>query len=231
MKTKNGKIISDLVAQGKAQQAFFNLVATVNNNKPYADLNSLDVRIPIWEGTVDVAERHNDPGTFTSFIGWEWSSLPSGANLHRVVFMKEGGDVGKQFIPYSAFDSEKPEDLWAWLDKTEKKTGAHFVAIPHNGNVSKGRMFAEIDSDGRPLSSGYAKTRQRWEPAYEVTQIKGDSETLGALSPEDEFAEFETYNHALDGNASADAHGLPPNKSDYARTALMRGLNMIRNLV
>ena len=229
-KTKNGKIISDLVAKGETQKAFFKLVASINNNAPLEDLNTLEVRTPLWKGVVDAAERHNDPGTFTSFIGWEWTSLPGGSNLHRVIFMKEGGDVGKQLIPYSAFDSEKPEDLWAWLDKTEKKIGASFVAIPHNGNVSKGKMFAETDSGGRPLSANYARTRMRWEPVYEVTQIKGDGETLGALSPDDEFAEFETYNHPLDGNADAKIHSLPPHKSDYARTALMLGLEYDKSL-
>jgi hypothetical protein len=230
IKTKNGKIISDLAAQGKAQQAFFKIIATVNNNSPFEDLNTLEVRKPIWYDIVDAAERHNDPGKFTSFIGWEWSSLPGGANLHRVVFMKENGDIGKKFVPFSAFDSEKPEDLWKFLEKTEKETGANFIAIPHNGNVSKGKMFAEVDSEGRPLTAGYAKSRMRWEPVYEMTQIKGDGETLGALSPDDEFAEFETYNHALDGNAGADTHNLPPNKSDYARSALMRGLEYDKTL-
>jgi len=221
--TKNGKIIADLVAQGKAREAFLKLIVTVNTNKPYADLNSDSVRQSVWKGIIESAERHNAPGKFTSLIGWEWSSLPGGANLHRVVFMKNGGDVAKQFIPYSAFDSDKPEDLWHWLDQTEQRTGASFVAIPHNGNVSKGRMFAEIDSEGKPLTAEYARKRSRWEPVYEMTQIKGDGETLGALSPNDEFAEFETYNHALDATPGAKTQ-LPPNKGDYARSALMRGL-------
>ncbi|WP_019030234.1 DUF3604 domain-containing protein, partial [Colwellia piezophila] len=229
-KTEHGKMVMDLVAEGKTKEAYFAFIATINNNSPWEDLNSTSIKKSFWQTTVDAAEKHNDPGTFTSFIGWEWSSLPGGANLHRIIFMKESGDVGMQFLPYSSFDSNKPEDLWAWLDKTEKETGANFVAIPHNGNVSKGKMFAEIDSKGRPLSVQYAKTRMRWEPIYEVTQIKGDSETLSALSPNDEFAEFETYNHALDGNAGANSHGLPADKGDYARTALMRGLEFDKKL-
>jgi hypothetical protein len=221
--TNNGKMIADLVAQGKAREAFLKLVATVNTNIPYADLNSDSVRQSVWNGIVESAERHNEPGKFTSLIGWEWSSLPGGANLHRIVFMKEDGDVAKRFVPYSAFDSDKPEDLWHWLDQTEQQTGASFVAIPHNGNVSKGRMFATIDSEGKPLTAEYARKRSRWEPIYEMTQIKGDGETLGALSPNDEFADFETYNHALDATPGAKTQ-LPPNKGDYARSALMRGL-------
>jgi hypothetical protein len=229
VKTKNGKMIADLAAQGKEQEAFLKIVATANSGKPFADLNSVEIRRTIWEGTVAAAKQHNEPGKFTSFIGWEWSSIPDGANLHRVVFIKEGADIGKQMVPYSAFDSSKPEDLWSWLAKTSKKTGASFVAIPHNGNVSKGRMFAEVDSFGKPLTAGYAKTRMRWEPVYEMTQIKGDGETLGALSPGDEFAEFETYDHALDGRPGVKTK-LDPDKSDYARTALMRGLEFDKKL-
>jgi hypothetical protein len=229
VKTKNGKMIADLVAKGREQEAFFKIVATANAGKPFADLNSVEIRRTIWEGTVAAAKRHNDPGKFTSFIGWEWSSLPDGANLHRVVFIKEGASVGKQMIPYSAFDSSNPEDLWSWLEKTSKRTGASFVAIPHNGNVSKGRMFAQVDSFGKALTAGYAKIRMRWEPIYEVTQIKGDGETLGALSPGDEFADFETYDHPLDGRPGAKKH-LDPDKGSYARTALMRGLEFDRML-
>jgi hypothetical protein len=230
-KTKNGKMLIDLIKQGKAQEAFFKIAATVNSNSPYEDLNSLEMQKPVWHGTVDAAERHNDPGNFTSFIGWEWSSIPDGANLHRIVFMKENGDVAKKYLPYSAFDSDKPEDLWNFLEKTEKETGAEFVAIPHNGNVSKGRMFAQIDSEGRPLTAQYAKSRMRWEPIYEVTQIKGDGETLGALSPDDEFAEFETYDHAMDAKTgNENSHGLPADKGAYARTALMRGLEYHKTL-
>jgi Protein of unknown function (DUF3604). len=215
-KTKNGKMLSDLVKQGKAQETFFKIAATVNSGTPYEDLNSLEMQKPVWHGTVDAAERHNDPGNFTSFIGWEWSSIPDGANLHRIVFMKENGDVAKKYLPYSAFDSDKPEDLWNFLEKTEKETGAEFVAIPHNGNVSKGRMFAQVDSEGRPLTAQYAKARMRWEPIYEVTQIKGDGETLGVLSPDDEFAEFETYDHAMDAKTgNENSHGLPADKGAY----------------
>ncbi|WP_040357103.1 DUF3604 domain-containing protein [Colwellia piezophila] len=228
--TPFGKKLSGLIEQGKERAAFFELLATVNSNSPNKDFITEAIRKPIWHDIVDAAERHNDPGKFTSFIGWEWSSLPNGSNLHRIIFMKEGGEIGKKFLPYSSFESNKPEDLWKFLDKTEKETGASFVAIPHNGNISKGKMFAEIDSEGRPLSVQYAKTRMRWEPIYEVTQIKGDSETLSALSPNDEFAEFETYNHALDGKAGGNSHGLPADKGDYARTALMRGLEFDKKL-
>ncbi len=181
-KTKSGKILTDLVKAGKTREAFFKIVETANNRIPYPEFVTEEVKGSVWKEIYESAERHNQPGTFTSLIGWEWSSITEGANLHRIVFMEQGAEVAKQFTPFSLFDSDRPEDLWAWLEKTEQRTGASFMAIPHNGNVSKGKMFAEVDSDGRPISAEYAKTRARWEPVYEMTQIKGDGETLGALS-------------------------------------------------
>jgi len=144
---------------------------------------------------MDAADSHNDPGNFTAFMGWEWSSTPAGANLHRVVIMREGREKGEQFIPYSSLDSDEPEDLWSWLDSTHSRTGANFLAIPHNSNISAGKMFPLQDSAGAVLSPDYAQQRMRWEPLVEITQIKGDSETHPKLSPNDEFADFETYDH------------------------------------
>jgi hypothetical protein len=192
------------------------------------------------------ADRHNDPGTFTAFMGWEWSSTPGGANLHRVVVMRDGQSVGEQFQPYTSLDSDRPEDLWRWLEETSERTGGSFLAIPHNSNISSGLMFALQDSDGNPLTQAWAEQRMRWEPIVEMTQIKGDSETHPNLSPTDEFADYETYDHlisvegaesrtvfsdALLGSLSeADRAYVEANEQrvaevgDYARTALMRGL-------
>ncbi len=228
--TKNGKRLYAYVKEGKGQKAFFELISSVNTNVPFRDLDTKSFRQTVWqEEIVSVAEKHNEPGKFTALIGWEWSALPDGANLHRIVFIKEGAKVANQFVPYSTFDSNKPEDFWNWMEQTNKKTGASFVAIPHNGNVSKGLMFNDVDSNGNPLTASYAKTRMRWEPVYEMTQIKGDGETLAALSPDDPFAEFETYNHALDGRAGK-KHALPPDPNGYARSALMRGLEYDKKL-
>lgn len=105
------------------------------------DFNTPKILSSVWGEIADAADRHNNPGNFTAFIGWEWSSLPDGANLHRVIFMSEDAKVAKKFVPYSALDSDKPEDLWNWLETTSNKTGANFVAIAHNSNVSKGKMF------------------------------------------------------------------------------------------
>ena len=220
-----GKRFMQMAKEGKGQQVFEELVATVNSNQPIEALNKVEIRAGNWSDIVDAADRHNDPGTFTSFIGWEWSSIFEGANLHRVVFMPQDGDVAKKFVPYSAFDSQKPEDLWAWLEKTSKETGAEFVAIPHNSNVSKGLMFDKVDSEGRPISAEYARTRMRWEPVVEMTQIKGDSETHPALSPNDEFADYEFYPHLLDTRPGADRTPTTT-PGDYVRAGMMRGLEI-----
>ncbi len=175
-----------------------------------------------WTRNVETAEKYNDPGTFTTLIGWEWSSNNRGANLHRVVFMPQGGDVANQFIPYSALDSDNPEDLWAWLDSTSERTGADFAAIPHNPNISLGLMFAETRLNGQPVDAAYARERMKWERSVEITQIKGDSEAHPALSPNDEFADFETYDFALTPDGARPA----PTKADYVRSGLKTGLEL-----
>jgi hypothetical protein len=183
---------------GKEIEVFRELIAQVNGVvPPNPDLNSPEVNSTIWGEIMDAADRNNEPGTFTAFMGWEWSSTPGGANLHRVVIMREGRETGDKFIPYSSLSSNRPEDLWNWLDETSAATGANFIAIPHNSNISAGKMFPLQDSDGAVLTPGYAQTRMRWEPLVEMTQIKGDSETHPNLSPTDEFADFETYDHLI----------------------------------
>lgn len=224
-KTPAGKHFNELVAAGKTREAFFELVRTGNNRDPFPEFVDREIIGEVWESIYQSAETHNEPGVFTSLIGWEWSSITGGANLHRIVFQKEGADVASLYAPYSMFDSDRPEDLWQWLEETGERTGASFIAIPHNGNVSKGKMFSEVDSDGQPIDAAYAKTRARWEPVYEMTQIKGDGETLGELSPDDEFAEFESYRHPMDMRPGMESEA-PADKGDYARSALMRGLEL-----
>jgi hypothetical protein len=173
-----------------------------------------------WLDEIDAAERHNEPGVFTAFAGWEWSSHANSENLHRVVFSPSNADVLRSFFPYSNLDSVRPEDLWAWLDETERTLGAEFIAIPHNSNMSIGKMFDLVDSDGRPMTTDYARTRIRWEPVMEVTQAKGTSEVHPALSPNDEFAEFEIFRRLFTAKEPV------ANASDYARSALLRGLQI-----
>jgi hypothetical protein len=171
-----------------------------------------------WAGQIAAAERHNRPGVFTALIGWEWTSAPGGRNLHRVVFTDIDGDVARRFLPYTQYSSSRPEDLWTFFEQTKARTGADFVAIPHNSNLSDGRMFAMLDSDGAPFSAAYADRRSMWEPVVEITQTKGTSETDPALAPRDEFANFELRNRLLTGTPTE------PSPASYVRPTLANGL-------
>ena len=155
----------------EAFQAILHDAATATSR-----FSSPDATRSIWEGFVELAESYNEPGRFTAFTGFEWSSTPSGNNLHRVVVFRDGADKTNQVIPFSLFDSEDPQDLWKYLAGYEAKTGGNALAIPHNGNLSNGLMFADRTFTGKKLSREYAQTRMRWEPIIEVTQIKGDGE-------------------------------------------------------
>jgi len=179
-----------------------------------------------WSATVEAAERFNRPGVFTAFIGYEWTSLVSGNNLHRVVVYRDGGDRGGQMVPFTTVPPEgsrNPRDLWKWMAKYEERTNGRVLAIPHNGNLSNGIMFPlEAQYDGAPVDKIYVESRARREPLYEVTQIKGDGETHPFLSPNDEFADYETWDI---GNL--DVSEVKTNDmlaAEYAREALKRGL-------
>jgi hypothetical protein len=176
----------------------------------------------VWNDVIDAAETHNQPGKFTAFIGYEYSPFPDGDNLHRVVVFRDGKAKAEQVKPFSAFDSENPEDLWTWLQAYEDKTGGDVLAISHNGNLSGGNMFALQTFEGNPLTREYAKKRMRWEPLYEATQYKGDSETHPFLSPNDEFADFERWDKA--NLAMQKPHKDEYFKYEYARSALGLGL-------
>ncbi|MBE9549321.1 MAG: DUF3604 domain-containing protein [Proteobacteria bacterium] len=193
------------------------------------DLFVEDIARSHWQANIDAAERHNQPGKFTTLIGWEYSATRDGANLHRVVLMPEGAETAKQFLPFSSIDSINPEDLWSWLDEISSQTGADFVSIPHNSNVSKGQMFALVNMAGEPIDAAYARQRARWEPVAEVTQIKGTSETHPVLSPDDEFADFEFFPHLLE--MRADKSQIPTTTNgDYIRGALKVGLAIEKQL-
>jgi hypothetical protein len=225
VKTKNGKRLIKMLKAGKGQEVFIEFIERINSNQPYDDLNTEATRTSVWGDMVAITERHNEPGKFTSFIGWEWTSTPSGKNLHRVVFTPQGGSTAAKFIPYSSFDSDKPEGLWAWLEETSSRTGARFLAIPHNSNISGGLMFDEVDSEGRPITAEYARTRMKWEPVVEVTQIKGDSETDPILSRTDEFAAYEPFSHAIDSESIGEGQASV-GPGDFVRSGLRRGLEL-----
>ena len=178
------------------------------------------VEIDTWKLITDTADAHNEPGHFTALIGWEYSLIPGGANLHRIVMGDINAEQAQTFAPFGFDDSSFPSDLWAWLDKTSTATGGNFIAIPHNSNISKGSMFDVRDIRGADIDADYAEIRRYWEPVVEITQIKGDSETHPALSPEDEFADFETYPYYIQREWT----DYVPQPADYIRSALKTGL-------
>ena len=187
-----------------------------------------------WKLTVDAAEKYNEPGKFTAFIGYEWTSqVPPGNNLHRVVIYRDGGDKARQVEPFTTYPpagSTTPEDLWKVLQAYEDKTGGQVLAIAHNGNLSNGRMFPwDINpASKQPLTREYAETRSRWEPLYEATQIKGDGETHPFLSKNDEFAGFEKWDK---GNLNlSELKKKEMLQGEYARTALQTGLQLEQKL-
>jgi hypothetical protein len=185
--------------------------------------NSEAISETVWREAIATADAHNEPGRFTAFIGWEWSSIPAGANLHRVVVTSAGADVAGQFLPVSSADSMYPEDLWQWLEETSARTGADFVAIPHNSNISKGYMFpAEKRLRGTPIDAAWAELRAKWETTVEATQFKGDSETHPSVSPNDPFTGFEIYPHYIQQNAPP----YDPKPGDFVRSALRAGLDL-----
>ncbi|MFD0980029.1 DUF3604 domain-containing protein [Tropicimonas aquimaris] len=183
----------------------------------------------VWDDIIAAAEEFNDPGVFTTFIAYEWTSLVKGNNLHRNVIFRDGPERAGQVVPYTTtppFGSPDPRDLWAWLENYEATTGGDVTAIPHNGNLSNGMMFALVDdfADGAPLDAAYAEQRQKWERLYEWTQMKGDGEAHPLLSPEDEFANFETWDFGnLDATERKTPEMLP---GEYARSGLLRGLEL-----
>ncbi|MGE0181857.1 MAG: DUF3604 domain-containing protein [Parvularculaceae bacterium] len=193
------------------------------------ELRNEEVFKTAWSMNMDAAEKYNRPGKFTTLVAWEYTPTPNGANLHRIVLSPTSPETAKSFSPFSSDDSGNPEDLWRWLDETKKKTGVDFISIPHNSNISKGRMFATVDNEGRPITADYARMRSEWEPVAEVTQIKGTSETHPALSPEDEFAAFEFFGSLIEARAG---HDRTPTvtPADFVRSALKTGLELEADL-
>ncbi|BFM14455.1 DUF3604 domain-containing protein [Maricurvus nonylphenolicus] len=221
IENESGAKVFNEILPRKPQQATQDPVLNPDNELPIPAFgDTTKTETTAWKEIVDAAERHNDPGTFTTFHGWEWSSIPVGANLHRIVFTPDSAEQSKQFLPYGSDQSQYPEDLWTWLEETQVRTGSRFVAIPHNSNISKGFMYAETTLKGAEITPEYAKRRLKWEPVSEVTQIKGDSETHPNLSPDDEFADFETYSYYIQ-QASEDYRVAP---ADYMRSGLKTGL-------
>ena len=192
-------------------------------------IKSTDFQRSVWKTVIDKAEEYNQPGSFTAFIGYEWSSSRGGGNMHRIVIFKDGTARTGQIQPFSSFDNDRPRALWRFLADYERDTGGDVFAIPHNSNVSAGLMFALLDSDRNEMTENYVKQRVKWEPLLEVTQYKGDSETHPVVSPNDEFADYESW----DKYASFSQDRLQENwmfAQEYARPALRNGLVMSQKI-
>jgi len=186
-----------------------------------------------WDKTIAAAEQYNEPGRFTAFIGYEWTSqVPPGQNLHRVVIYKDAADKASQTVPATTYPpqgSTDPEYLWELLQEYEDTTGGDLLAIAHNGNLSNGLMFPLINHvDGKPITREYAETRAMWEPLYEVTQIKGDGEAHPLLSPNDEFADYGTWDKGNLNLSEAKTDDMLAH--EYARSGLGLGLQIEQDL-
>ncbi len=229
MATKSGRELVESM-NGTPEEVWIFIVSMMKDFETgIPRINDPEVTRSVWESVVNIASKYNEPGKFTAFNGYEWTSAPGGDNLHRNVIFRDGPERVKQIVPFSAFDSNYPEDLWDFLADYEKKTGGQVLAIPHNGNISNGVMYAETMSNGNPMTKAYAEMRNRWEPLMEITQTKGDSEAHPFLSAEDEFADFETWDFGNAGTPMTDKK-TDMLQYEYARSALKWGLKHEANL-
>jgi hypothetical protein len=223
-----GKQLWDLFQQGKGYEAYLLMLNNLGKGGDNAQVKSKEMQKTYWNKIVDSAEQFNSPGKFTAFIGYEWTSQPGGNNIHRVVILEDGAKEARQILPFSAFDSDDVEDLWVWMAKYEQSTGGRVLAIPHNGNLSNGLMFRQQRQRGGSFDADYVKLRRRFEPLYEVTQMKGTGEAHPLLSPNDEFAAFEIFDKGnLSGSQAKTSEMLP---TEYVRPALLAGLQLERSL-
>jgi len=209
--------VAKLVQQGKATEAFTMISGAIISGKPLEGLGDPAVGKSLWTEYVALAEKYNEPGKFTAFIGYEWTSLPGGANMHRNIIFR---DSKVPDLPFSAMDSERPEDLWSAMEAWREQ-GITVFAMSHNGNASLGKMFAFTDSNGDFLTEEYAERRRLNEPLHEAGQVKGISMAHPQFSPNDEFANFELWNYHLPSGAP-----VPPLRTNYVREAWKMGLGL-----
>lgn len=230
MKDPKAKDWHDRIAKGgdTALNATMEIIETfagiTGESMPAAVVDPAFVKT-VWERYLDTAEKFNEPGRFTTMIGYEWTSTEGGNNLHRNVIYRDGKAQAKQLLPFTAAESFNPEDLWQWMAEYQDKTDGKVLALAHNGNVSNGIMFPEINPEtGEPITKAYAETRMQWEPIYEVTQIKGDGESHPLLSPNDEFAGYDVLWDK--GNLGPVVKKDEMLQYEYAREALKNGLRL-----
>ncbi|MGA9443931.1 MAG: DUF3604 domain-containing protein [Methyloceanibacter sp.] len=224
LSTETGKRWYGELTSGDSDKVFataMEIVGSLSGDEP--PIKSDKAVRDAWRNYTALADKYNDPGRFTALIGYEWTAI-GGDNLHRnVIFRGDSSDANKT-IPFSQFDSKNPEDVWKHLAEFEKETGAEVLAIPHNGNLSNGRMFRVETFDGQPLTKELAALRAQYEPLVEVTQIKGDSETHPFLSPNDEFADYETWDKSNLNGTEAKTDDMF--QWEYTREALKTGLRL-----
>ena len=227
LRALRGQLVSGGSGTAQAIGVITSVLIDENYDGPLLDQ---EVMRSVWEDYVDTAEHYNEPGRFTALIGYEWTPTQSGDKLHRNVIYRDSAAMARQVMPFTANKSINPQDLWRWMARYEETTGGSVLALAHNGNLSNGQMFpVETNPNtGLAIDTEYVRERARWEPLFEVTQIKGDSEAHPALSPDDEFADFETWDR---GNASMAILKTPDMLPyEYAREALKNGLKLERKL-
>jgi uncharacterized protein DUF3604 len=229
-----GRKWNEMIHSGQGEEAAIDIIVSFGKgaiSKAILPVPGTPAYRSAWRETIAAAEAYNAPGRFTAFIGFEWTSNTAGNNLHRNIIFRDNGDKALQvepFITQKPLGSDNPVDLWKWMDAYEQKTGGSVLAIAHNGNLSNGRMFPVVEAFGKAIDREYAETRARWERLYEATQTKGDGEAHPFLSPNDEFADFETWDKGnLDGTVPKTKDML---EFEYARSALKLGLKLEQKL-
>ncbi|MCG6876827.1 MAG: DUF3604 domain-containing protein [Betaproteobacteria bacterium] len=234
MADPQGRKWNEMIRTGKGAEAALDIIQSFGKgtiSKAIMPVPGTKAYRGAWDETIKAAEAYNDPGHFTAFIGYEWTSNTGGNNLHRNVIYRDGADKASQVEPFTTMaplGSDNPRDLWKWMATYEQKTGGQVLAIAHNGNLSNGLMFPTVEAFGRKLDREYADTRAKWERLYEVTQTKGTGESHPFLSPNDEFANFELWDKGnLDGSAAKKESML---EFEYARSALKNGLKLDQTL-
>lgn len=227
--TPQGRRWYDQIRGGQGAEAAIDIIVSFSNNKMPKGFPAPGTSAyrNAWQETIKAAEAYNEPGRFTAFIGYEWTSNTAGNNLHRNVIFRGNGaqaSVVEPFTTLKPLGSDNPVDLWKWMASAEQKTGSELLAIAHNGNLSNGRMFPVVEAFGKKVDRAYSETRAKWERLYETTQTKGTGEAHPFLSPNDESANFELWDKGnLDGSVAKTKDML---EFEYVRSALKNGLKL-----
>lgn len=234
MADPQGRKWNEMIHSGQGADAAIDIIVNFGKgtiSKAIMPLPGTPAYRGAWEETIKAAEEANDPGRFTAFIGFEWTSNTAGNNLHRNVIFRDNADRASRVEPFTTMKplgSDNPVDLWKWMGAYEEKTGGRVLAIAHNGNLSNGTMFPTVEAFDKKLDREYVETRAKWERLYENTQTKGTGETHPFLSPNDEFADFEIWDKGnLDATIAKSREML---EFEYSRAALLNGLKLEQQL-